>query len=115
MKKLAFVMFCFVLGLTSCSKDTIEIIGVEVSGTYSLNGKYMHDKTFTKGTQYVSVTDETLRLKTAIIDNKDMWILIRGNVYYYKIVKDGAYPPQSGWECGYDVDKEDFKCELIID
>lgn len=115
MKKLTLLLFCIGICLTSCSKDDIEVIGVEVTGTYSLNGKYMLDDSFKKGTQYVNVNDETLRLKTATIDNKDMWIVIKGNVYYYKIEKNGAYPPESGWVCGYDVGKEKFKCTLLLD
>ncbi len=115
MKQLVLSIFCSFLMLTSCSKDEIQVIGVEITGTSTLNGSYMLDKTYDKGTKYVNLSNNSQYLKTAFIDNKDMWILMRGNVYYYKIEQNGAYPPKSGWECGFDVDKDKFKCELILD
>lgn len=115
MKKLIFPLIYSVLILTSCSKDEIEVIGVEISGTSSLNGTYMLDKTYSKGIKYVNIDDETKRLKTTLVDNKNMWILLKNNVFYYRIEQNGQYPPESGWECGIGVDKDKFNCKLIYD
>ncbi len=116
MKKLTLFMIFSVFSLTSCSKDEIEVIGLEISGTNSLNGIYMLDKANTKGLKYVNADDNTERIITYLADNgKDMWGLMKNNILYYKIEQNGVYPPESDWECGIGVDKDKFKCELIID
>ncbi|WP_406683293.1 hypothetical protein N1F78_11430 [Seonamhaeicola sp. MEBiC1930] len=115
MKKITFILLVLLLAITSCSKDNIEIVGVEISGTYSLNGTYMLDKTYTKGPKYVNTLDESKRLITYNDEGTEMWGLMYTNILYYKIEANGEYPPKSDWECGIGADKDAFKCELIID
>lgn len=115
MKKLNLLMLCLSMVIVSCSKDDVEVIGVEISGTSSLNGTYMLDKAHTKGPKYVNVSDSSKRLITYNDEGTEMWGLMSANYLLYKIEVDGTYPPKSDWECGVGVDKDAFKCELIID
>ena len=104
----------FSLFLISCSKDS-EVIGIEISGTSSLNGTYMLDKSYTKGPKYVNTEDTAKRLITYDDKETNMWGLMNRNYLVYKIEKNGEIPPESGWECGVGVDKDKFKCILIYD
>lgn len=115
MKQLALIMLCIVFSLTSCSKDNIEVVGVEISGTSSLNGTYMLDKTYTKGPKYVNISDNTKRLITYDDEGIEMWGLMSSNYLLYKIEVNGEYPPNADWQCGIGADKDAFNCELILD
>jgi hypothetical protein len=115
MKKLTFLLLCFSLVIASCSKDNIEVIGVEISGTSTLNGTYMLDKAHKKGPKYVNVSDASKRLITYNDEGTEMWGLMSSNYLLYKIEVNGEYPPEANWDCGIGVDKDAFKCKLIID
>ena len=111
--KYSFVLFFFI-AITSCSSNSEEIVGLDVSGT-SFNGKYMLDKTYTKGVKYIHESDETKRIITYDIakEGLKMWGLMVGNTLYYKIEQNGAYPPESQWDCGIGIDKDKFKIAYI--
>ncbi|TYA92105.1 hypothetical protein [Seonamhaeicola marinus] len=115
MKKLPLIMFFSLILLASCSKDSIDVIGVEISGTSTLNGTYMLDKSHTKGPKYVNVNNTSKRLITYMDDGTEMWGLMDANYLLYKKEVDGQYPPESDWECGVGVDKDKFKCKLLLD
>ncbi len=112
-------MYCLLLilangVLTSCSSDdSVEVVGLEVTGSGGFDGIYMLDETFTEGTKYVKESDDNTCIKTINIDDEDLWILLQGGYYYYKIAQDGPYPPESDWVCGFDYDMDTFRCTII--
>ncbi|WP_136479885.1 hypothetical protein [Cognatitamlana onchidii] len=110
------LLFTLIGSILSCDKDEPQVIGVEVSGTSSLNGTYMIDQNYTKGTRFINKENDTERIKTYTSEEGvDMWGLMRRNVLYYKIERDGSnIPPESQWECGIGVDKDKFKCLPIF-
>ncbi len=103
------------LFLTACSNDSDRIIGVEISGTSTLNGTYMLDESHTKGPKFVNVEDSSKRLITYMDDGTEMWGLMRQNYLVYKIEMNGDIPPEQQWECGVGVDKDKFRCFPIFD
>ncbi|MCP4178280.1 MAG: hypothetical protein GY756_10980 [bacterium] len=104
----------------SCKKDKENLlpIGFEVSGS-SFDGIYKQDATYTKGIKYVNQADDSEYIKDYTDDDVEMWGLHKvysKSIYlYYKIEKDGIYPPESGWRCGVGVDKPKFKCTPIYE
>ncbi len=107
-----FILFSALIG--SCEKEPqAEIIGVEVSES-SFDGRYLMDGTFTKGTRFANYVDDTERIKTVVMEGKNMWVPMKGSTLYYKIEQNGAYLSESQWECGIGVDKNAFRCMPIF-
>ncbi|GEM_PF-5805996 len=107
---MAFAAICF----TSCSTEADRVIGVEISGTFTLNGTYMKDENHTKGPKFVNIEDSSKRLITYMDGETEMWGLMRQNYLVYKIATDGEIPPEEQWECGVGVDKDKFRCISIF-
>lgn len=114
MKKATVIMHCFILTLaigltTSCSSDSEELIGVEVSGS-SFDGTYLLELNYTKSKKFVNKSDESERIiEYSNDDDKAMWGLMKGNTLYYKIEQNGSTPPKSQWDCGVGVHKDKFR------
>lgn len=95
---------------SSCSKDADKLVGLEISGTISLNGTYMLDETHTKGPKFVHTEESSKRLITYMDEDTEMWGLMSQNYLVYKVPVDGEIPPNEQWECGLGVDKDKFRC-----
>ncbi|MBC3759160.1 hypothetical protein H7U19_12135 [Hyunsoonleella sp. SJ7] len=60
--KITLIFICVIL--TACSTEADRIIGVEISGTITLNGTYMKDDNHTEGPKFVNIEDSSKRLIT---------------------------------------------------